>query len=115
MTESKVTQAAPRGLKAAGRKLWDSVLAEFELEEYERSLLLQCAQTADLIDQLQKTIETLGVDCAVRELAEIRAQRLTYARLLVAMRLPGGLAEDGKPMRRVQRRGVRGVYRLPGA
>jgi hypothetical protein len=114
VTASKEKQPVPRGLKPAGRQLWDSVLGEFELEEYERSLLLQCCQTADIVADLQATIETLGVDCAGRELMEIRQQRLTYARLIVAMRLPGGLAEDGKPMR-AQRRGVRGVYRLPGA
>jgi hypothetical protein len=85
------------------------VLEQFELEEYERNLLLQCAQTCDLISDLQATIEQLGVDTAGREMAEIRQQRLCLARLIVAMRLPSGLAEDGKPMR-AQRRGLRGVY-----
>jgi hypothetical protein len=106
-------QPVPRGLKPAGRQLWDSVLAEFELEEYERGLLLQCCQTADIIADLQATIEMLGVDTASRELAEIRQQRLTYARLIVALRLPGGLEGDGHE-RRSQRRGIRGVYRLQG-
>ena len=88
MTENKGKSPAPRGLKAAGRRLWDSVLEQFELEEYERNLLLQCAQTCDLISDLQATIEQLGVDTAAREMAEIRQQRLCLARLIVAMRLP---------------------------
>jgi hypothetical protein len=113
MTARQTKHATPRGLKPAGRQLWDSVLDQFELEEYERSLLLQCCQTADIIADLQATIETLGVDCAGRELAEIRQQRLTFARLVVALRLPNGLEEDGRE-RRPQRRGIRGVYRLPG-
>jgi hypothetical protein len=105
-------QSAPRGLKAEGRRLWDSVLAEFELEEYERSLLRQAAQTTDIIAGLQEVIETLGIDCAAKELAEIRQQRLVLARLIVALRLPNGLDEG---VRRPQRRGIRGVYRMPGA
>jgi hypothetical protein len=86
------------------------VLAEFVLEPYEASLLTQAAQTLDIIDDLQQTIAQLGVDTAGRELAEIRQQRLTYARLVVALRLPNGLEDDGRD-RRPQRRALRGVYR----
>lgn len=115
MTEGKVKQAAPRGLKAAGRKLWDSVCTDFELEPYEASLLLQACQTADIIADLQVTIDKLGVDCAGRELAEIRQQRLTFARLIVALRLPAGAESNPAAGRRPQRRGgVRGVYQIGG-
>jgi hypothetical protein len=100
-------QSATRRLKAAGQRLWDSVLAEFQLEPYELSLLTQAAQTLDIIDDLQAVIETLGVDTAGRELAEVRQQRLVYARIIVALRLPNGLEGDD---RRPQRRGLRGVY-----
>jgi hypothetical protein len=110
MAGKQAKPCAPRELKAEGQRLWDAVCADFELEPYEASLLLQAAQTADIIADLQDVIETLGVDCAARELAEVRQQRLTYARLITAMRLPGGLAEDGKPLR-TQRRAIRGVYR----
>lgn len=64
MTAKQTKESAPRGLKLASRRLWDSVLVEFELEEHERSLLLQACRTIDLIDALQEVIETLGVDCA---------------------------------------------------
>lgn len=111
MAESKVTQAAPRGLKAAGRQLWDSVCSDFELEPYEASLLLQAAQTADHIAGLQAVIEQLGIECCPKELAEIRQQRLAFARLIVALRLPPGLIEGEGQARRPQRRAIRGVYR----
>ena len=103
-------------LKLAGRRLWDSVLADFELDEHERSLLLQTCQTLDIIDDLQQTITTLGVDVAARELTEIRQQRLAYARLLAALRLPSGSVGDEAKDRRPQRRtGARGVYQIGGA
>lgn len=112
----KQIAAAPSGLKLAGRRLWDSVLSGFELEEYERGLLMQACQTADIIDGLQAVIDELGVDCAGRELAEVRQQRLVYARLVAALRLPAGDEDDQASGRRPQRRaGVRGVYSVGGA
>ncbi len=109
MAEKQTEPSAPRGLKLAGRRLWDCVLAEFELEEHERSVLLHACQTADIITDLQAVIDKLGGDCAGRELTEVRQQRLAYARLVAALRLPGGLDEDGRPTR-TQRRPIRGVY-----
>jgi hypothetical protein len=113
VTESKVTQAAPRGLKAAGRELWDSLCSDYVFEPFETSMLLQAAQTCDHIAALQAVIEKLGVDCALKELAEIRQQRLAFARQLVALRLPSGLEGEGQT-RRPQRRAIRGVYRGGG-
>jgi hypothetical protein len=111
MAGSFAKPPTPRGLKAAGRALWNSVASDFDLEPYESSLLLQAAQTADHIAALQRVIEQLGVDCAHRELAEIRQQRLTLARLLVSLRLPSGLEGEEGQARRPQRRAIRGVYR----
>jgi hypothetical protein len=102
---AKETEAS---LGPAGRRLWDAILGEFALEEHERGLLFESCRTADTITALQAVIDKLGVDCAHRELAEIRQQRLAYARLLTALRLPSGL--DDEPQKRPQRRGIRGVY-----
>jgi hypothetical protein len=44
-------------------------------------------------------------------LAEIRQQRITLARMLVALRIPAG-EESDRPAG--QRRGIRGVYQLGG-
>lgn len=109
-------ERAPSGLKLAGQRLWDSVLSGYELEEHERGLLIQACHTADIVTQLRAVIDTLGVDVVLKELAEVRQQRLVYARLLAAMRLPNGLDEDSdQPLRRPQRRGaIRGVYQLGG-
>ncbi len=107
MAGKPTRQAVPHGLKSAGRQLWDSVSTDFELEPYEASLLLQACQTADIIADLQAVIEQLGCDCAARELAEVRQQRLAFARLIVALRLPNGLEDERRP----QRRAIRGVYR----
>ena len=114
MAGKQAEPSAPPGLKASGRQLWDSVNAQYGLEAHESSLLLEACQTLDIVQGLQSVVETLGLDCAGRELAELRQQRLVLARLLVALQLPGGLAEDSRPMR-TQRRGVRGVYRIGGA
>lgn len=114
MAEKQTKVAAPRGLKAAGRALWNGVCADFELEPYESSLLEQAALTLDIITALQGTVDTLGVDCAGRELTEVRQQRLVYGKLVAMLRLPAGLAEDGRPLRTQRRAGVRGVYRFPG-
>jgi len=106
---------APGGLKLAGRRLWDSVLADYELDEHERSLLMQACQTLDIVDGLQKVVDELGVDCALKELAEVRQQRIAYARLIAALRLPAGAAGDESELRRPQRRsGARGVYSMGG-
>jgi len=90
------------------------VLADFELGQDELSLLLEACQTADIIAELQSTIETLGVDCAGKELAEVRQQRLAYARLVAALRLPGGLNDESGRDRRPRRCQIRGVYKFGG-
>ncbi|MER7459217.1 hypothetical protein [Micromonospora sp. NPDC126480] len=108
--------AAPRGLGTAGRRLWKAVVEEFDLTEQELALLRQAARTADLCDRLQAVVDEEGPMVAAKDdgtrahpaLVELRQQRITLARLLVALRVPIG--EDEEPAR-TQRRGIRGVYR----
>jgi hypothetical protein len=108
------TNGAPRGLNPAGRRLWDSVTGDFELQSHELLLLEQAARTADLIAQLQTRIDADGPVLLTGRnhpaVAEIRQQRITLARLLVALQVPAG-DEDAKSG---QRRGIRGVYRMDG-
>jgi hypothetical protein len=47
------------GLKLAGRRLWDHVLERFELEEYERLLLLEACRTVDIVNELQAAADAL--------------------------------------------------------
>jgi hypothetical protein len=107
----------PRGLSPAGRKLWGAVTSGYELEFHELLLLENAARTADLIAALQGRIDADGpvspVDLGGKThpaVAEIRQQRITLARLLVALRMPTG-DEDDRPVTG-QRRGIRGVYQV---
>lgn len=111
--------AAPKGTKASGRALWRSVLDNFELEEHERSLLVQAVRVADACEDLQAVVDVegsmvpgLGLTQRVHPaLVELRQQRIVLARLIVALRVPLGDA-DGEGPARTQHRGVRGVHQL---
>ena len=113
--------AAPVGAKAAGKRLWRSILADYELEEHEAALLREMVRTVDRLDELHALVERDGVMVAGRlhpAMVEARQLRIALARLAAALRLPAGDEESGdaKPgTRRPQRRvGVRGPYRLRG-
>lgn len=104
----------PDGLKSNGRRLWESVNAAYELSEHEANLLLQAARTVDVLDLLQSLVDcdgpVLDSPTGLRThpaLVELRQQRIALARLLAALGLPTGVADDGP---KNQRRSVRGVY-----
>lgn len=116
---------APNGLKAPGRRLWDSILSEYELEEHETALLVEAVRTVDLLADLDTAVRRDGaiVDSPQGQKAhpaavEARQQRIALARLLAALRLPSGdedagsTGADSRPQRRV---GVRGVYGIKGS
>jgi hypothetical protein len=109
-----VTAPAPRSAQQAGKRLWRSVLANFDLDEHELVLLRQAVHIADLCDQLQAILETDGPMVAGKAhpaAVELRQQRITLARLIVALRVPLG-AEDTEAPQRLQTRATRGVYGL---
>lgn len=100
------------GTGTAGRALFKSITARFELEPHELAVLAQLVRTADRIAALDAVVDSEGVMVDGRAhaaLVESRLQRLTLARLLTALRLPD-LADQ-----RPQRRGIRGVYTLDSA
>lgn len=101
----------PRGLKASGRRLWTEVQANYELEVHEELLLTEMCRTADGLDYLAKLIAEDGPE-AGWAMVEARQQRIVFARLSAAMRLPQGNEGDIQAgARRPQRRsGARGVY-----
>ncbi len=106
---------APRGAQAAGRRLWRTVLQDYELAEHERVILRQAVHVADVCDELQRQIERDGPllnDRAHPALIEARQQRALLARLIVALRVP--LEEDELAPPRPQRRGLRGAYVIRG-
>lgn len=101
------------GTQAAGKRLWSSVVDEFDLEEHELALLREAVRTVDQLDTLAGLIERDGEMVEGRfgpklhpAIAEARQLRIALARTLAALRLPAG-DEDARPQRRV---GVRGIY-----
>src|SRR4051812_12197140 len=95
-----MTERAPAGLRAPGRRLWRSVVDDYELDEHERATLLEACRTVDALDLLYPAVRADGPlvpspqgDRAHPALVEARQQRITLARLLAALRLPAG--EDG--------------------
>lgn len=112
----------PSGLAAGGRRLWDSVTKEFELEEHELVLLVAAVRTVDLLEKLDvevrrdgPTIDTPQGMRAHPAAVEARQQRIALARLMAALRLPAGEEGDQQASARPQRRvGARGVYGIRG-
>lgn len=109
MSEQRRT---PAGLKAAGKKLWDSVLQDFDLAEHEAAQLEEACRCRDTIVTLRGQLESDGTMIPSSQgmrlhpaISEIRAQQLALARLLATLQVPG-LEEDALPASR----GVRGVY-----
>lgn len=116
----------PDGLAAAGAALWDAVTDVLDIDEHEALALRELCRTADVLDELQAVVVRDGVLLdssqgarAHPALTELRQQRITFARLVAAMRLPAGLA-DGRPsaiggaQQGQARSGVRGFYAIDG-
>lgn len=115
---SDKTPKPPSGLRTSGRALWRAVLTDYDLDEHETVLLREACRTADSLDALQAVLDAEGVmsesSQGVRThpaLTELRQQRVTFARLLTALRVPQG-EEDGRGQ---SRGGIRGVYGIAGA
>lgn len=111
------TPRTPPGLAKTGRALWRAVLTDYELDEHELTILRECCRTADSLDALQALLEAEGYMSETSQgprvhpaLVELRQQRVTFARLLTALRIP-----TGDDTGRTQHRGTpRGVYGIAG-
>ncbi|MFF4960565.1 hypothetical protein ACFY2Z_26550 [Streptomyces sp. NPDC001222] len=96
----------------SGRIIWESVNADYELNEFEKRQLLEVARCADTLDALEADIRANGV---MRDnkpnpaVVEARQMRIAFARLCAALALPDP-EDDGVP--RYQRLGTRGPYAL---
>lgn len=113
MSESR-RQPPPRGLGDAGKKLWNRIASQWEVDGREYLLLDQAARTADLIVELERLLESDGpvtVGSAGQPklnsvIGELRAQRAILERLLQGLSLP---AEQDAP--RISRRHQRAAER----
>jgi len=117
-TPRKTKASSPAGLQTAGKRLWQSVVTEYDLDVHEEALLLQASRVLDRLDSMATelasaplTVENQRGDLVPHPLlTESRQQSLALSRLLASMRLPSG-EETGE--RRPQRRGAaRGSYGL---
>jgi len=107
-----VTTQPPK-LDAAGTRLWRAVTGVLDLDEHEVLTLRELCRTADMLDTLQAIVDRDGPLLESSQgarahpaLTELRQQRIVYARLVSALRLPVGITED----RSQRRSGPRGVY-----
>ncbi|WP_433681938.1 terminase [Nocardia sp. CA-119907] len=107
--------ATPRGLRASGKRLWTWYSTQFELSESELTVLREICRTADALDQLQAAVDRDGVLAESSQgirchpaLTELRQQRITFARLLAALKVDEESAADDLPSARPPR-GVYGV------
>ena len=113
------TPGPPKGTQASGRRLWRSVLDEFDLDEHELALLRESVRTVDQLDALAEIVAADGpmLDGKMHPaLVESRQLRLVLARLLASLRLPEG-EDDERPQRRGAARAPykpRNVATLPG-
>ncbi|MGV0618174.1 terminase [Mycolicibacterium elephantis] len=94
---SDAVPGVPRGLKASGRRLWRSTVAEFVLAQHELALLREACRTADALDILQAHVDDDGVldesaqgRRAHPALVELRQQRAVFGRLLAQLGIPAG-------------------------
>lgn len=114
----KSRPSVPKGTRAAGRRLWSSVVDEFDLDEHELALLREATRLVDRLDALDAVVAEEGVIVdsvngtrAHPALVESRQQALVLSRVLAALRLPSGDEDAGRPQRRV---GVRRPYSVGG-
>lgn len=101
----------PRGLKAAGARLYETSTTEYEWAEHELALLEEACRVRDRIVELDAAVKDDGLMITSSQgarlhpaVGEARQQRLTLARLLASLQIPG--MDDDLPAAR----GVRGVY-----
>jgi hypothetical protein len=93
------------------------VLERFDLGVHELVVLDEACATLDTCDELAEVVDRDGMVVAGNggvpkmhpAVVELRHQRTTLARLLVALRVPYA-DDDGGGEHRSQRRGIRGVH-----
>ena len=113
---SSTPEPAPEDTGPAGRRLWDALTREYELEEHELVLLRQAVRVANTCTDLQAMLDRDGLMLRDRihpASVELRQQRLLLGRLIVALRVPlGDTGDEDAP--RTQYRGLRGPYQPRG-
>lgn len=116
------SKAAPRGLGRHGRRLWRSVLDQYELAEHELAVLRIACRSVDRLEDIADAlageklvaVNAKGDQIPHPMLVEQRMQGLALTRLLASLRMPEEVTEEGE-LTRPQRRGAsRGAYGIRG-
>ena len=86
----------PAALRAAGRRLWDSIAGSYELRPDELRLLEDAAREADVIEDVRRAMGrasaevkgSMGQPAAHPLLAELRQHRALMTSILTKLKLP---------------------------
>lgn len=113
-----VIPKAPEHLGLAGKKLWRSVLSEFDVAGAERELVSDACAIADQQEALREMMRLGpmmkgpdGMPRANPAMVQFRLLSITKARLLAAAQVVGEVkGEEHDPSRPQKRAGVRGVH-----
>lgn len=93
--ETPAPPKPPRGLKTAGRRLWNDIIAKWELRPDELRVLAKACQLEDNVVRLQKGLEeapltsegSMGQEVIHPLFQEIRQQMTSQASLLRQLKL----------------------------
>jgi hypothetical protein len=112
------TARAPRNLGPEGRKLWRSIVEDYELDQHELALLAVACRTVDRLEDLALALvgapltmtNSKGDAVSNPSLIEQRMQAVALTRLIASLRLPSGETEEGDLIRPQRRGAARGSY-----
>lgn len=107
--------SVPDDLAKSGRRLWEDVVRDYDLDVHEQLLLTEACRVADRLDRLadeaaKNPVTSLNVKgdlIAHPAMVEARQQAIVLSRLLASLRLPSGETDATRPQRRG---GARGAY-----
>lgn len=107
-----MAKAAPKGLSAAGRRLWRDITREYELRVDELRILGDACREADIIDTLEEGLVgapltvngSMGQPVANPLLAEVRQHRNVLKGLLGSLKLTDAAAGGTEAPRSVSAR-----------
>lgn len=96
---------APRHLRAGTRRWWDTVVADYDLEDHHLRLLTLAAEAWDRCAEAREILEAEGLTFTDRfgqpkarpEVAIERDSRIAFARLLRELGLDHAMPEDVRP------------------
>lgn len=99
------TQAAPRHLRAATRRWWESVTVEYHLEPHHTRLLTLAAEAWDRCSEAREILHAEGLTFEDRfgqpkarpEVAIERDSRIAFARLVRELALDVAEPEESRP------------------